>query len=102
VKALNPVAQRETCLKQKGAHSVVEGAKRAFNFPVLLRGVGTRHAEGDTMGDKERAGLRIVEFTTIVALNALDGEVKLHANISTKMRKSGKVSDLRHSGKVQM
>jgi hypothetical protein len=42
------------------------------------------------MGEKERAGLRIVEFTTIVALDALDGGAKLCANISEKIRKSGK------------
>ena len=42
------------------------------------------------MGEKERAGLRIVEFTAVVALDALDGGAKLRANISEKIRKSGK------------
>ena len=42
------------------------------------------------MGEKECAGLRIVEFTAVVALDALDGGAKLRANISEKIRKSGK------------
>jgi len=37
------------------------------------------------MGEKERAGLRIVEFTAVVALDALDGGAKLRANISEKI-----------------
>ena len=42
------------------------------------------------MGEEERAGLRIIKFTTIVALDALDGGVKLCANIYKKIGESGK------------
>ena len=42
------------------------------------------------MGEKERAGRRIVEFTTIVTLDVLDGGAKLRANISKKIGKGGK------------
>jgi hypothetical protein len=42
------------------------------------------------MVEKERAGLRIVEFTTIDAVDALDGGAKLRADISEKIGKSGK------------
>jgi hypothetical protein len=42
------------------------------------------------MREEERAGLRIIKFTAIVALDALDGGAKLRANISEKIRKSGK------------
>jgi len=36
------------------------------------------------MGEEERAGLRIIKFTTVIALDALDGGAKLRANISKK------------------
>ena len=40
------------------------------------------------MGEKERAGLRIIKFAAIVALDALDGGAKLRANMSEKIRKN--------------
>jgi len=90
VKGLNPVSWRETCLKQKGTQSVIDGTKGTLCFTILLGGVWTRHAEGNTVGEEEHAGLGIVEFTAIVALDALDGGAKLCANISKKIRKCGK------------
>ena len=36
------------------------------------------------MGEKERAGLGIIKFTAIVALDALDGGAELGANKSEK------------------
>jgi hypothetical protein len=41
------------------------------------------------MGEEECAVLRIVKFTAIIALNALDGGAKLRANKSEEVRKSG-------------
>jgi hypothetical protein len=46
--------------------------------------------ECNTVGEEERAGLRIIKFTAIVALDALDGGAKLRANIYEKIRKGGK------------
>ena len=40
------------------------------------------------MGEEERAGLRIIKFTTVIALDALDGGAKLRANMSEKIRKN--------------
>jgi len=37
------------------------------------------------MGEEERAGLRIIKFTTVIALDALDGGAKLRANVSEKI-----------------
>jgi hypothetical protein len=55
------------------------------------------------VGEEERVGLGIVEFTAIVALDALDGGAKLCVNISKKkLERVENVSDLRRSGKVQM
>jgi len=84
VKGLNPVNRREARLKQKGMQNVIDGANRTFCFSVLLGCIWTRHAECNTVGEDERAGLRIVEFSAIVALDALDGGAKLRANISKK------------------
>ena len=42
------------------------------------------------MGEKERAGLGIIKFTAIVALDALDGGAELRANMSKKIRKNRK------------
>ena len=42
------------------------------------------------MGEKERTGRRIIKFTAVVALDALDGGAKLRANVSEKIGKSGK------------
>jgi len=42
------------------------------------------------MGEEERAGLRIIKFTTVIALDALDGGAKLRANVSKKIRKCRK------------
>jgi len=42
------------------------------------------------VGEKERASRRIIKFTAVVALDALDGGAKLRANVSEKIGKSGK------------
>ena len=42
------------------------------------------------MGEKERAGLGIIKFTAIVALDALDSGAELGANKSEKNGKGGK------------
>jgi hypothetical protein len=87
VKGLNLVNRRETRLEQKATQNVINGAKGTFRFPVLLRNIWTRHAECNTVGEEECAGLRIVEFTAVIALDTLDGGAKLCANMSKKKRK---------------
>jgi len=90
VKGLNPVNRREARLKQKGTQNVIDGANRTFRFSVLLGCIWTRHAECNTVGEEERAGLRIVEFSAIIALDSLDGGAELRANMSKKIRKNRK------------
>jgi hypothetical protein len=51
--------------------------------------------------EKECAGWGIIEFTAIVALDALGGG-KLRVNIGKKFESVENVSDFRRSGKVQM
>ena len=84
VKGLNPIGRRETRLKQKGTQNVINSAKGAFCLSILLGSIWTRHAECNTVGEEERAGLRIIKFTTVIALDALDGGAELRANMSKK------------------
>ena len=86
VKRVSPINQRETGLKQKGPHNVVDCAKNALGTSVLLGGVWARHPENDPVSEEERAGQRVVELAAVVALNCLDGGVKLRANIREKVR----------------
>jgi len=43
VKAFDPVRGREGCLKQHGAHDVVNGTNHTLSFTVLGGGVRARH-----------------------------------------------------------
>ena len=68
VKCLNPVDRRETRLKQERAQNVIKSANGTFGFAILLGCVGRK----------------IVELPAVVALDALDGGVKLRASIGKK------------------
>jgi hypothetical protein len=50
------------------------------------------------MGHKERAGVEVVELATIIALQPLDRDAKLGADIGEKFLE--KVSDLSRRGNV--
>jgi len=89
VKCLDPVDRRKACLKKKRTQNIVKCAERAFGLSILLGSVWTRHAKCNTVGEKERAGCRIVKFAAIVALDALDGGAELSVNICEKIGKSG-------------
>jgi len=41
------------------------------------------------MGEEEHVGAGVVKFAAVVALNPLNGDIKLGVNISEKVRKSG-------------
>ena len=90
MKCLDPVDRRKACLKKKRTQNIVKCAERAFGLSILLGSVWTRHAKCNTVGEKERASRRIIKFTAVVALDALDGGAKLRANVSEKIGKSGK------------
>ena len=47
------------------------------------------------MRQEERAGTEIVKLAAVVALDALNGDPELSANISEKVRQSGKGVRLR-------
>jgi hypothetical protein len=69
-----------------------------FNIP--RRSVGTRHPQKYPFGGKECARGGVIELAAIVALDVFDGAAKLYGDISEKIDKVKKVSDLTHKGKV--
>jgi hypothetical protein len=73
-----------------------------FGLAILLRSVWTRHAKGNTMGEKEYAGRKIVKFTATIALYALDDGAKLCVNIGKKLERVKNVSDFWVTGKFQI
>ena len=73
-------------MEQERAQNVVDNAKSAFSTSVLLGGVWARHPKDDSMGEEERAGRGVVKLAAVVALNRLNGGVKLCAHIREKIR----------------
>ena len=90
MKRLNPIDGWQAALKKQGAHNIINGAKSALGFTVLLRGILARHVERNPFGKKESTRRRVVKFTTIVTLNRFDGATKLSVHIGKKIRKSKK------------
>jgi hypothetical protein len=80
VKCLNPIGRRKVGLQEQGANDVVDRAQDMFGTTILLGGVGTRHPKADTMREKESSCVGVIEFTTIVALQAFNGGAKLNEN----------------------
>ena len=95
VQTLSPEASREGSLKQKGVHGVIGGANHALSLAVLRGGIRTRHAQLDTIRDKEGTGGGVIELTTIVTLDGLDGEAKLCGHPSEEVEERGEGIRLR-------
>ena len=89
VQALSPEASRKRGLKEKSTHGV-GGANHALSLAVLRGGIRTRHAQLDTMREKEGTGGGVIELPTIVTLDNLDGEAELCGHLSEKVDKHGK------------
>jgi hypothetical protein len=90
MEGVSPIDWRNAGLKQKRAHNVIDGAKSALSFTILLGSVGARHAKNGTMGKEERVGRRVVKLTTVVALDSLHRSVKLCTRVGKKVRNGGK------------
>jgi hypothetical protein len=72
-------------MKQEGANDVIGGTNDTFSFTILCGSVRARHAKENAMGRKERASVEIVELATIIALQPLDRDAKLGADIGEKI-----------------
>lgn len=85
-------------LEKKSANNVIDGAKHAFGFTVLLRGVWTRKMHVYAMSGVEMMKVGVIKFFPVVTLKSLDVGVKLILYISTENDKLGDTSDLISKG----
>ena len=83
---------------QKDAHDVVCRANHPLSLAVLRRGIRTRHTQLNTSREEEGMGGGVIELTSVVALNGLNGEAELSGHPGKEV---GKVSDLARKEKVQ-
>ena len=97
---VGPIGGGHGHLEEESANNVVGGAQDALSLSILRRSVGTRHAKGDAVSKKERAGGGIVEFAPIVALDRFDWTPELSANIGKEMRKCRECFRLETKGNV--
>ena len=84
VQALSPEASRK---RGKRVHGVIGRANHALSLAVLRRGIRVRHAQLDTMREKEGTGDEVIQLPTIVTLDSLDGEAELCGHPSEKVDK---------------
>jgi hypothetical protein len=75
--------------------------KDALNFTVLWRSIWTRHPQKYPFGGEECARGNVIELTTIVSLDGIDGAAKLCED-KRFFDKVEKVSDLTRKGKVHI
>jgi hypothetical protein len=72
VETFGPETRGQRGLNQKSAHDIVCGANHAFGLAVLGRSVRTRHAQLNTMSEKEGTGSIVIELTPVVTLDGLN------------------------------
>ena len=74
-------------MDEKGANNVVERAKRAFGFSVLRGSIWARETREYALLKEEVAVLKIIKFSTIVALDEADGKKEVGGCISLEIKK---------------
>ena len=83
-KGINPIGGGHGSLEEQGAGDIVGGTKHVLGFAILLRGIGTRHAERNTFSKKESTRRRVVKLTAVVTLYRFDGAAELSVYMSEK------------------
>jgi hypothetical protein len=84
VKALCLEARGKGGLDQKSAHDIVRGPNHALCLAILWGSLRTRHT-----GEKEGARGGVIELTTVVALDGLNGETELSGHPGKEVKKGG-------------
>jgi hypothetical protein len=97
-----PVASQNRSLKEQVAHHIINGVENTLVFTVLQRSVWTRCSQNHPISDKKCVRGSIVELTIIIALDGFDDVAKLCGDISEKIDKVEKVSDLTRKRKVHI
>jgi hypothetical protein len=77
VETLSPEARGQGGLEEESAHNVVRGANYALSLAILGRSIRIRHAQLNTPREKEGARGGVIELTSVVTLNGLNGETEL-------------------------
>lgn len=83
-----PVSGWHEGVLQEGADGGVDGAKHAFSFAILLRGVGALVAQGDALTREEISGGMIDELGTTISLKCFWGDTELRMSISDELNKT--------------
>jgi hypothetical protein len=71
-------------LKKYGTDNIIGGAEHAFSLPILWQSVRAGKTKDDAMGGKEISEGGGEKFTSIIALEALDGYMILGVYVVEK------------------
>jgi hypothetical protein len=77
VQGFSPIVRWHGGVGKRGAHDVVECPQHTLGAPVLRRGIGARHAEGDAVGGEELASGKVIELLAVVRLQRKQMQVEL-------------------------
>jgi hypothetical protein len=61
-------------------HDIIGGTNYILGLAVLRSSVGTRHSKLDVVRGEESASGGVIKLASITALDAPDGEAKLHGH----------------------
>lgn len=86
-KSFHPICGRKISLQNKCVNNVVNGAKDAFQFTILLGCIWARKTHVNTNRVTKSMKLGILEFFNIVTLKGLDIGLKLIFDEYTKVKK---------------
>jgi hypothetical protein len=89
VEGLSPEMCREVCLEKKSADGVVGRADHALSLAVLGGGIRARHSQLHPVGEKEVTGGGVIELTTVVTPNSLNGEAELSGHPGEEVTEGG-------------
>jgi hypothetical protein len=88
VQRLCPVAGEERSLEEEATHHIGGGVNHALGSAILRGGVRARHPQLHAMGEKEGARRGVINLSTIIALNSLDGATELSQHPHKEVRKT--------------
>jgi len=98
MKGFNPVGRGHGRLEEEGPKHIICCVNRSLGLAVLLGSIWTRHPEGNTIKKKEVAS-GVVEFSTVVTLDAFNGGAELCVDIVKEIRENGESFKLEVKGK---
>jgi hypothetical protein len=70
---------------KKSSKNIIDSTNATFTLAILRGCIGARETESDTISWKKTTQSMVVKFSTVVALNGLNGNMKLVVHINIKM-----------------